>query len=258
MNKKTVWISGGAQGIGLAAAKRYLDLGYYVGIFDLNVEALDKVEKEINSSSLFVHVCDISNEESVNLAMSAFMEKTNGRLDLLLANAGILYFGDYEKGSLSFYKKIIDVNAFGLLVQVNAGLPYLKATKGAAIIVTSSASGISGIPLFAVYGGTKHFTTGLVGALNIELEQHDIFVGDVLPHIVNTPMLGKDSKLASTALSPETVVDAIIDLETKRDRIHQVLGAEEIANAKRKLSDLEFKQFLIDNIYKPFKAAMKK
>jgi len=184
------------------------------------------------------------------------MEITDGRLDLMLANAGILYFGEYEKGSLALYKKIIDVNAFGLLVQINAGLPYLKTTSGAAIIVTSSASGISGIPLFTVYGATKHFTTGIVGALNIEFEKFDIFVGDVMPHIVNTAMLGDNEALASTALSPESVVDTIRDLETKRDRIHQVIGAEDLAIGKRKLSDLEFKQVLVNTIYEPFKTVI--
>ena len=68
MNKKTVWISGGAQGIGLAAARKYLDLGYYVGIFDINEQELKNAEKELNNNSLFAHICDISSEESVNLA----------------------------------------------------------------------------------------------------------------------------------------------------------------------------------------------
>ena len=129
MNNKTVFISGGASGIGLAVAKIYLNEGYHVGIFDISQDNLEESKKELTGGKVFWHTCDISNEESVNKAMQAFMAETNGRLDLLLANAGVVFMGNYEDRGLDFYQKVININTFGVLTQINAGFHILKKQR---------------------------------------------------------------------------------------------------------------------------------
>lgn len=259
---KTVFISGGASGIGLASAKQYLKLGYKVGIFDISTANIKEAKIALGSKNTFYGICDISDEISVEKAMNDFMKFTGNRLDLLLANAGVVFMGNYEDKPLSYYKKVIDINTFGVLTQINAGLPFLKTTTKSAIIVTSSASSVIGIPLFAVYSGTKHFTTGLVNSLNIEFKKYDIFVGDVLPSFVKTKMEQqvRDSGVEiPNLLTPEMIANEILKLETKRKKVHVVIGEfKKLALVKRLFSQNFMQKTLIKEIYNPYKETWSK
>lgn len=255
MNRKSVAISGAASGIGLATAKLYASKGYYVGLFDINEEGLIKANKEIGEDISFYQVVDITDEENVKVAMENFMKETNGRLDALIANAGIVYMGHYEDRSLDFYKKLIDINTYGVLTQINAGLPYLKETAKSSIIITSSASSVTGTPLFTVYSGTKHFTRAITEALNIEFEKYDIFVGNVMPSFVKTKMVDhvreegyKGDNL--NLLSPENIANEIYKLSTKRKKISVVIGEfKKLAIMKKLVSELTMKSIVKKNIY---------
>lgn len=255
MEKRTVFISGAASGIGLATAKMYAQKGYFVGLVDIDDGKLQSAHEEVGVEQSAFYLGDITSEESIGAAMAGFMERTGNRLDVLLANAGVVYAGNYEDKTLEAYKKIIEINTFGVLVQINAALPYLKKTANSAIIVTSSASSVTGIPFFSVYSGTKHFTTGLVEALNIEFEKYGIFVGDVLPSFVMTGMAvsaqqgGLDLKKLNL-LTPEDIAAAIVKHEAERKKIHVVVGEfKKLAMAKRLTTQQKMRSIVKKEIY---------
>lgn len=196
MDKQTILITGAASGIGRETALFFAKKGWFVGIFDVNDAGLKSLASEIGESNCFSGVMDVTNPESVQKGMDSFAEKTGGKLNVLLNNAGILRFGLFERVGLSDHHKIVDVNINGCLTCIYHALPYLKKTPGARIINLSSISSLYGVPELSVYSATKHALSAMTEALNIELEPYGIMVCDIKPPYVRTPMLapGKDVK----------------------------------------------------------------
>jgi len=132
---------------------------------------------------------DVADPDSVQKGVDAFALKTDGKLNVLLNNAGILKIDLYEKVELKTHLQIVDVNLKGPLNCIYYSLPYLKKTTDARIINMSSISSLYGVPEFAVYSSTKHAVSAITEALDIELEPYGIKVCDVKPPFVKTPMI---------------------------------------------------------------------
>ena len=188
MNKKTVFITGAGNGIGKAAAKLFLEKGYFVGLYDIDEEALKVLQSELGDNACYSY-CDITSEESVKNALTHFAKHTDGKLNVLCANAGIVLNDKFEAFNLNQYKKLIDVNMFGTTNTILQALPYLKQTKNSGVIITSSSSGMFGIPKFAVYSSTKAYLKSLTESLSTEFKPYLIKVSSVMPLFVQTKMM---------------------------------------------------------------------
>lgn len=214
MTKKSILITGAASGIGRETALLFAKNNWIVGLFDVNEAGLDSLESEIRSDHCFSMIMDTTDPDSVQKGIDAFAEKTGGTLDVLLNNAGILKFGLFEQVSLADHHRIVDVNFKGCLNCIHGSIRYLKKTPGARIINMSSASSIYGIPDLSVYSATKHALSAMTEALNIEFERHGIFVCDIRPPFVKTPLLNSPKEVCSTKrmgvhLGPESVARAV-------------------------------------------------
>ncbi len=214
MNKKTIAITGAASGIGRATALLFARRGWYVGLFDLDEKGLQRLETKIGAENCFARVMDVTRKDSVRQAMAAFAHKTNGRLDRLLNNAGILSFGFFETLDLDVHHRMVDVNFKGCLNCIYYALEYLKNTPGAGIINMSSASANYGAPDLSVYSATKHAVSAITEALDLELEREDISVCDIMPPYVDTPMLTDRRNVYSLKkmgihMTPERVAQTI-------------------------------------------------
>lgn len=196
MNKKSILITGAASGIGRETALFFAKKDWYVGIFDVNDAGLKTLESEIGKDNCFSGIMDVADPDSVQKGIDAFALKTEGKLNVLLNNAGILKFGLYENIDLKTHHQIVDVNIKGCLSCIYYCLPYLKKTTDARIINMSSISSLYGAPELSVYASTKHALSAMTEALDIELEPHGIVVCDIKPPYVKTPMLkgGENSK----------------------------------------------------------------
>lgn len=223
MDKKTVLITGAGSGIGMALAKKYHEMGWFVGMLDVSEKPLAELSKEFGQDNCFYKVTDITDEKAVNESISAFSQKTGGVLHVLAANAGIIVQKPFEQGTQSAYRKLVDVNAFGAVNTIYSALPLLKNTSGARVVITSSSSAMYGIPDFAVYSATKGFLRNLTEALNIELEKHDIWVSDVMPLFVQTNMMNSIETKYKAELTPEVVANTIIRATTN-GKIHNLIG----------------------------------
>jgi NAD(P)-dependent dehydrogenase (short-subunit alcohol dehydrogenase family) len=210
---KTIFITGAAHGIGLATAKRFASQGWFVGLYDINREGLDA----LLSSSEFPHACgdycDVTDHGSIKAALAHFSEQTDGRLDVLINNAGVLSSGKFEDIDHKAHELIVDVNVRGLTNVAQLAFPLLKQTPGSALVNLCSVSSVHGIPLLAVYSASKFYVNGLTEALHIEWAPHDIRVTSVKPPIVNTAMGHQlDPQLTQKLgvdMEPEHVADAI-------------------------------------------------
>ncbi len=224
---KTLFITGAAHGIGLATARRFAAQGWYVGLYDINRDGL----QALLDSGEFPHVCgqrcDVTDRQSIAAALKHFSDHTDGRLNVLVNNAGLLSSGPFESIDAGAHENIIDVNVKGLTNVAQAAFPLLRDTPGAALVNLCSVSSIHGIPLLAVYSASKFYVNGLTEALHIEWARHDIRVTSVKPPVVNTAMGHQlDPSLTGKMamdMEPDHVAEAI-QMAVEGKRIGYVLG----------------------------------
>jgi NADP-dependent 3-hydroxy acid dehydrogenase YdfG len=188
-HRKNIFITGAASGIGRETASFFAKKGWYVGIFDVNEEGLRSLQSEIGEENCCLGLLDVRDVESAKEAVGAFVQKTNGAMNVLFNNAGVASMGPNENISIEDQHRIVDVNFKGILNCIHASLDILKNTADARIINMCSASAIYGIPELAVYSATKHAVKGLTEALDLELEKHGIIVSDILVPYVRTPLV---------------------------------------------------------------------
>jgi NAD(P)-dependent dehydrogenase (short-subunit alcohol dehydrogenase family) len=224
---KSIFITGAAHGIGLATARRFASRGWFVGLYDVNREVLDALLDSEAFPAACGQYCDVTDAASVEAALRHFADRSGGRLDVLVNNAGVLSSGRFEEIDSSANDRMVDVNVRGLTTVAHAAFPLLRDTPGAVLLNLCSASSIHGIPLLAVYSATKFYVNGLTEALSIEWAPHDIRVTAVKPPVVNTAM-GKSLHPKLTArmgvdMQPEDVA-AAIELAVDGKRIGYVLG----------------------------------
>ncbi len=210
---RTVFITGAGQGIGLAIARRYASQGWFVGLYDINTEALGALLGSGEFPNACARFCDVTSAESIEDAFQHFCDHTKGRLDLLVNNAGVLSSGRFEALDSQQHERIIEVNIKGLTHVLHRAFPLLKQTHGATVVNLCSASSIHGMPLLAVYSASKFYVNGLTEALNIEWAEHDIRVTSIKPPVVNTAMGQQLSpqlmEKSGADMSPEFVAEAV-------------------------------------------------
>ena len=213
---QTIFITGAGSGIGRVAAQRFADLGWRVAATDISASSLDTLKEELGDVH-FYQVLDVTNDTEVTAVLSEFANLNDGKLDVLLNNAGILFDGAFEEIALSDHHKLVEVNVLGLQNCAHVAFPYLKAAQGT-LINMGSASAAFGIPNIAAYSASKFFVRGLTEALSIEWQKHGIQVSEITPGIVKTNMTDSASTTLfeqyGVNLVPSQVVDQIVSAAT--------------------------------------------
>ncbi|MFT3976901.1 MAG: SDR family oxidoreductase [Sphingomonas bacterium] len=194
---RSIFITGGASGIGLAAARRFRREGWRIGIGDIDAAGMARVAVELDA---FTVPLDVRDRTQWDEALAAFTREAGGRLDALLNNAGIARYGMFEEIGPEESDLEIDINLRGVVNGVYAALPHLKETPGSRLINVASVAGIVGSPGLAVYSATKHAVRGLSEALDAELARHGIAVACVMPYFIETPLLDSPSTGSNRAI----------------------------------------------------------
>lgn len=218
----SIFITGGAAGIGLATAERFGREGWTVGVYDVNQDALDKVKAD--HPDWIVGELDVRDSAQWTHALGEFTEKTGGKLDVLDNNAGILHEGLISEIDPDAIKRQIDIDALGVALGAQAAHPYLKATPGSHLVNIASASAIYGQPGIAVYSATKFFVAGLTEALELEWEHDDIRVVSIWPLWARTALAANEAKSTKTLgvrITPEQVADKVWESvhPTRQDKL---------------------------------------
>jgi NADP-dependent 3-hydroxy acid dehydrogenase YdfG len=186
---KTIFITGAGAGIGAETARLFARNGWIVGASDVNEAALDALQRELGVACLSVHPADVRDRASVESAVRDFTARTDGRLDALFANAGVLFMGPDETITPAQKDLLVDVNVKGVIHAIDAAFPFLRQTPGAHAVAMASTSAEYGSPQHAVYSATKFFVRGLTEALNIEYREHGIQVSAIYVAYVQTGMV---------------------------------------------------------------------
>lgn len=190
LENKVAAITGGANGIGLAAAKLYASEGASVVIADLNEDALKSAVDEIGSDKVSAIVCNVTSLED-NKAMVAAAEERYGGLDILVANAGV-DGGDHTPItdlSLDSFKFPIEVNVYGPFLGMQAAAPAMKKRGGGSVVITGSVAATRGGMSLIGYVASKHAVTGLMRSAAKQLAHLGIRVNTVNPGPVATSMM---------------------------------------------------------------------
>jgi NADP-dependent 3-hydroxy acid dehydrogenase YdfG len=186
---QAIFITGAAAGIGAETARLFARNGWRVGASDIDEPALAALAVECGSGRVSVHPADVRDRAAITQAVADFTGRTNGRLDAMFANAGVLFMGPDETITSAQKDLLVDVNVKGVIHTIEAGFPFLRRTPGAHLVAMASTSAEYGSPEHAVYSATKFFVRGLTEALNIEYRSHDIQVSAIYVAYVQTGMV---------------------------------------------------------------------
>jgi NAD(P)-dependent dehydrogenase (short-subunit alcohol dehydrogenase family) len=221
-------ITGGASGIGLATAKALYRQNAHVVLADRNTQGLQDacqlVRQEAPSSSAqIVDIpTDVRNEAQVHTLMSRALEVC-GRIDLVVASAGLGRGGAIDEFSSQDMAELMDVNFMGIFHCVKAALPAMRKQQSGYFVFLSSVAGKICPPQLSGYAATKWAVRGFASTLRAELFGTGIGITTVYPAWVDTPMLQQEvSENYSTIeilLKPEQVADEILKAvqEQRRD-----------------------------------------
>lgn len=187
---RSVFVTGGASGLGLATAKVFAAHGWFVGLADIDLAGLERAAT-ILGDNVSIHQLDVRDPSAWRREIALFVERANGRLDALVNNAGVFLFGPFESVDPADANALIDINVKGVVFGAMAALPYLKANAPASLINVASAVAIYGTPQMALYSASKFAVRGLSEALEQECAPMGVKLVCMLPAVIDTPLLDK-------------------------------------------------------------------
>ncbi|MDP2292526.1 MAG: SDR family oxidoreductase [Actinomycetota bacterium] len=210
-----VLVTGGASGIGLAIATAALERGATVAVLDLDPSgAPDRAHG---------FVADVADDLSVATGVDAAASAMGG-IDVVINNAGIGAQGTVEANSLDEWRRVFDVNVFGMVRVMRSALPHLRASSSAAVVNTCSIAATAGLPERALYSATKGAVLSLTLAMAADHLREGIRVNCVNPGTTDTPWIGR---LLDNATNP-TAERAALEARQPTGRL---VTAEEVAAA---------------------------
>lgn len=191
LDGKVALVTGGASGIGLAAAHRFASEGASVVVADLNSDAGSGVASDVGGR--FVRL-DVADADAWTEAVAG-IEAQEGGLDIAYLNAGVTT-GNADLASLTEeqYRRIMGANVDGVVYGMRAAIAAMERRGGGAIVATASLAGIIAFAPDPIYTLTKHAVVGLVRSMAPQLLAKNITVNAVNPGIVDTPLVGEEGK----------------------------------------------------------------
>ena len=190
---RTAVVTGGAQGFGLDVAKRFLESGAKVFIWDIDEKLLQSAVDEVKNPNLFYSVVDISNYQDVEKNVAKITSKTN--IDILINNAGITGpTGPLWEYDVDMWNKIVQINLMGTFNCCRAIVPNMIKNNYGRIVNVASVAGKDGNANASAYSSGKAGVIGLTKALGKELADKDIAVNAVTPAGAKTRILDQMSK----------------------------------------------------------------
>jgi len=216
---KVAVVTGASRGIGAAIAKALAAEGVKLGLASRSGDALG-LDQAVGIR------CDVSDPGQVDAAVAATVERF-GRLDILVANAGVGAYGPFADLSPEHLEEMIDVNLKGTIYAVRAALPHLLESGEGDIVTLASEAGRRGFPGEAVYCASKFGQVGFTRALDGELRERGVRCTNVCPGGVATDFAlddgrGRSRDVLPGLMSAEDVADVVLFVLT-RGRNHRIL-----------------------------------
>ena len=223
---KTIAITGAARGIGLATATALLARGARVVIGDRDVSVLDKAVQQLSANGQVTgHPLDVTDRESFSMFLDKARTDGDGRIDVLINNAGVMPVGPFLEQSQETIRSATEVNFYGVLNGCQLVLPEMVKRRGGHIINIASMAGIVAVPGQVLYAGTKFAVLGLTTAMADEFAPQGVAVTAVLPTFTNTELIsGTTPSAAQKPVEPEDIAAAVVKVLDKPKTLVSVPG----------------------------------
>ena len=231
LDAKVAVVTGGAQGIGAAVARRFAEQGATVLVADINGDAAQATAAELalaTGATVVGSALDVTDQTAVEAASTSWVERF-GRLDCVVANAGILYLAHVVDTTDDGWQRTMDVNLTGVFNTVrSAGRRMLELGGGGSVIITSSELGLKGLKENGAYAAAKFGVVGLAQCMATEVGAQGIRVNTVCPGQVATSMI--DDLLADRAARTGTTEDEVLASLVARVPMGRMATVEEVAD----------------------------
>jgi len=220
--RKSIFITGGASGIGRATAIRFGSQGWFVGIADINESGMKETAALLPAGQSSIHKLDVRDRAAWDEALEAFASAAGGRIDALFNNAGIPLGGQLIENNVGEIERCLDINLKGVLFGAQAAHKWLKASApGSCLLNTASAAGIYGTPGASVYSATKFGVRALTECLDAEWAEDGIKVADLMPGFIDTPLIDH----APNAMSNEDIRSRVTEAGLEITPVGEVADA---------------------------------
>jgi len=222
---KSVLITGGSSGIGLALAQKLAHQGAHISILARDPQKLDsaiqsvRLHRNSESQQVLGIQSDVSDRAEVIASLQMWMA-TSGVPDLVVNSAGIARPGEFNGFSLDHFDQMMSINFMGTVNVVHAVLPGMLARQSGHIVNISSLVGFLGMYGYTAYAASKFALRGFTDSLRTELKPKGIDLSIVFPSDTDTPQLAEENKYkppvlfaideAAPPMTAEDVADSII------------------------------------------------
>jgi len=206
---KVALVTGGTSGIGKTTAIAFARAGAKVVLTGRRekegAQVVDEIRK-LGGDAAFVRA-DVAKDADVK-AMVDFTVGKHGRLDIAFNNAGVEWTGPLDQATEAEYRRVFDINVWGVLNSMRHEIPVMLSNGGGAIVNNSSVAGHVGLAQVSVYIASKHAVEGLTKSVALEFAKQNIRINAVAPGVIATDMLdrfaGKESQMrdALTSIIP--------------------------------------------------------
>ena len=220
--QRTALVTGSTRGIGKETTLLLLKKGLNVIISSRSQDSVDNVIEEIlakfpsKKENILGLKCDVSKHSEVKTLVDVSVKRF-GRIDVLVNNAGIVYFKSIMDTTEEEWDKTIDTNLKGVFLFTKEVLPYMIENKSGVIINVSSGAGKSGFPNLSAYCASKFGVIGLTESVAKEVTDYNVKIMAICPGRVDTKMIKDIVKVGYNAsnrnlMKPEEVANKIYDM----------------------------------------------
>lgn len=217
---KTILITGGTSGIGLATAKLMVAEGARVMVTGRTAATIEAAQTELGENAIAIY-SDAASLTDIN-ALAEKVKETYGALDVLFVNAGLGRFVPFEAVSEALYDEMLDLNAKGPYFTVQKLSPLMPA--GSAVVLTTSVANVKGIPMVSAYGAAKAALRSMARTLAAELLPRGIRVNAVSPGPIATP-IGEKTGI------PQDMLGHMMEQMRESNPMKRIGESEEVAKA---------------------------
>ena len=259
--KKVWFITGCSTGFGRSLATELLAQGFNVVVTSRKTSDIEDVVKDYSDTAIALQL-DVTKPAEIDAAIAKAKEKF-GRIDVLVNNAGIGYFGAVEESEEKEVRRMFEINVFGLGAMTQAVLPIMREQRSGHILNIASIGGLRSFPGVGYYNATKYAVDGLSEALSKEVAHMGIKVTIIAPSGFRTDWAGRSANDTAAKIAdyeesahkvqdnirgasgaqpgdPKRAAKAMIQVvETENPPLRLLLGKAAVKGAFEKLEELK-------------------
>lgn len=245
-DRKSIFITGAASGLGREVARYFAQQGWFVGLTDIDENGLKETAAMLPEGQYCTGKLDVTDRAQWKQAIADFAKHTGGHMNVLFNNAGIGSGGPIQDMTDADIDLMIAINLTGVISGTRAAFDLLKNTKDSCVLYTSSAAGIYGSAGLSVYSATKFAVRGLAEAHDIEWQHLGIKSRSLMPGFIDTNIIGKidessnmtgKERLQSAGIevSPVSIIGPAAWAAVHGDKVHTTVNktAKDLAFAAR-------------------------